>query len=112
MARRPAPGGRLRGSCRGSAPALNRRPALRLPLCHATGSFEAAFQAAADVAKEEAQKEDDNYDEAKWNECKDAGFGAMQNALANGEQDPGKVFGAVLMGIVACGEAQQGTNQD
>ena len=71
-----------------------------------TGSYEAAFDAAEIVSKQEAQ-ESGEYDEEQWNECAQVGKDAMMAAVQSGEQDPGKVFGALVMAVNGCG-GQQG----
>ncbi len=72
-----------------------------------TGSFEAAFDAGESVSKEEAQQSGE-YDEESWNECVQVGKDAMMAAVESGEQDPGKVFGAIAMAVDECGRGQQG----
>tara|TARA_B110000881_G_scaffold35262_1_gene27714 strand:- start:915 stop:1889 length:975 start_codon:yes stop_codon:yes gene_type:complete len=64
-------------------------------------NWEEAFTAAAETAKGRDQQEDD-YDEAKWEECKEVGENAMNEAVANGTEDPQDVFGAIAMAVGAC----------
>ena len=64
-------------------------------------NWEEAFTAAAETAKGRDQQEDD-YDEAKWEECKEVGENAMNEAVANGAEDPQDVFGAIAMAVGAC----------
>ena len=64
-------------------------------------NWEEAFTAAAETAKGRDQQEDD-YDEAKWEECKEVGENAMNEAVANGAEDPQQVFGAIAMAVGAC----------
>ena len=64
-------------------------------------NWEEAFTAAAETAKGRDQQEDD-YDEAKWEECKEVGENAMNEAVANGADDPQDVFGAIAMAVGAC----------
>ena len=70
------------------------------------GSFEDAFEAAANVALEQDQQADD-YDEELWNNCKEVGRNAMQAALDSGEEDPENVFGAIAMAVGACADPGQ-----
>jgi hypothetical protein len=70
------------------------------------GSFEDAFDAAANVALEQDQQADD-YDEELWNNCKEVGRNAMQAALDSGEEDPENVFGAIAMAVGACADPGQ-----
>ena len=72
-----------------------------------TGSFEAAFDAGESVSKEEAQQSGE-YDEENWDECVQVGKDAMMAAVESGEQDPGKVFGAIAMAVDECGRGPQG----
>ena len=64
-------------------------------------NWEEAFTVAAETAKGRDQQEDD-YDEAKWEECKEVGKNAMNEAVANGAEDPQDVFGAIAMAVGAC----------
>jgi len=64
-------------------------------------NWEEAFTTASETAKGLDQQEDD-YDEAKWEECKEVGKNAMNEAVENGAEDPKDVFGAIAMAVGAC----------
>ena len=64
-------------------------------------NWEEAFTTASETAKGLDQQEDD-YDEAKWEECKEKGKNAMNEAVENGAEDPKDVFGAIAMAVGAC----------